>query len=212
MKFLLFSKISFEVTDPIALIESYCFQSDFYANYDLLLPNRKIGDVSKIGARTQKELLQKCEKVIESTNLAIFKYDNLDAFLGLDDETLGNHVEKVGSVIRKLMKIDGIGLSKASKILHTLYPSIIPMIDGQLQDEYRRINTEWKDDPYRILLDYYSNLKKEPNQRNLTEVFDIVSKNLPCLTKVRVFDILWWSFLKAKTLKERKGINWSTIK
>ena len=53
MKFLLFSKISFEIPEPIALIEYYCYQNDFYRKYDLL-ENRKIEDVNKIGARIKK--------------------------------------------------------------------------------------------------------------------------------------------------------------
>jgi len=58
MKFLLFSKISFEIPDPIALIECYCYQNDFYTKYDLLLEHRdrKIEDVNKIGARIKKEV------------------------------------------------------------------------------------------------------------------------------------------------------------
>ena len=56
MKFYLFSKISFEIPDPITLIECYCYQNDFYAKYDLLLEHRgrKIEDVNKIGARIEK--------------------------------------------------------------------------------------------------------------------------------------------------------------
>jgi hypothetical protein len=214
MKFILFSKVKFEVSDPVALIECYCFQSDFYKNYDLLLPARELKAVSKIGARIQKDLLKNCDKVIESrNNLPIFRYDNnFDEFLDLDDETIGNHVREVSDVIKNLMEIDGIGLPKATKILHTRYPGIIPMIDNQLRTEYRQINKEWKDEPDRILLAYYHNLKEEPNKQNLTQVYETISKSVPKLTKVRVFDILWWSFLKAKTLKEKKGINWSTIK
>ena len=58
MEFLLFSKIPFEISDPIALIECYCYQNDFYAKYDLLLEyrDRKIEDVNKIGARIKKEV------------------------------------------------------------------------------------------------------------------------------------------------------------
>ncbi|GAH50851.1 unnamed protein product, partial [marine sediment metagenome] len=36
MKFILFSEIIFEIPDPIALIECYCYQNDFYSKYDLL--------------------------------------------------------------------------------------------------------------------------------------------------------------------------------
>lgn len=213
MKFILFSKIEFEFSDPVALIECYCVQSDFYKNYDLLLPTRELEAVNKIGARIQKDLLQKCKKVIESRNsLLIFRYNNnFDEFLDLDDETIRNHVREVSDVIRDLTEVDGIGLPKATKILHTRYPGIIPMIDNQLRNEYRQINKEWKDEPGRILLDYYQNLKEEPNKQNLTQVYETTSKSVPKLTKVRVFDILWWSFLKAKTLREKKGINWSTI-
>jgi hypothetical protein len=55
MKFFLFSKISFEIPDPIALIECYCYQNDFYAKYDLM-EDKKIEDVNKIGARIKKEV------------------------------------------------------------------------------------------------------------------------------------------------------------
>ena len=214
MRFMLFSKIEFEVSDPVAVIECYCFQSNFYKNYDLILPARELKAVSKIGARIQESLVKNCKKVIESrNNLPIFRYDNsFDEFLDLDDEAIGNHVRNVSDVIKSLIEIDGIGLPKATKILHTRYPGIIPIIDNQLRNEYRQINKEWKDEPSRILLAYYHNLKEEPNKQNLTEVYEIISKSVPKLTKVRVFDILWWSFLKAKTLKEKKGINWSTIK
>ncbi len=78
MKFLLFSKIPFEVSDPVALIESYCFQSDFYENYDLplLKGKRKVEDVNKIGARIGKEVLPKCKTVTEGAkDLRIFQYD-----------------------------------------------------------------------------------------------------------------------------------------
>jgi len=49
MKFFLFSKISFEIPNPVALIECYCYQNDFYTKYDLILAHRdkKIEDVSK---------------------------------------------------------------------------------------------------------------------------------------------------------------------
>ena len=55
MEFLLFSKIPFEIPDPIALIECYCYQNDFYSKYDLL-EDKKIEDVNKIGARIKKEV------------------------------------------------------------------------------------------------------------------------------------------------------------
>ena len=61
MKFFLFSKISFEIPDPIALIEYYCYQNDFYSRYDLL-EDKKIEDVNKIGARIKKEVLSECKK------------------------------------------------------------------------------------------------------------------------------------------------------
>ncbi|MCK4419139.1 hypothetical protein KAV79_04980 [Candidatus Aerophobetes bacterium] len=104
MKFLLFSKISFEIFDPIALIECYCYQSDFYAKYDLL-KNRKVEDVNKIGARIKKELLPECEAVTERTkNLSIFTY-NLDQFLNLDDKNRDDQINELNEmVIQELLK------------------------------------------------------------------------------------------------------------
>ena len=215
MKFFLFLKIPFEVSYPIALIESYCFQSDFYSNYDIL-SNRKVNDVNRIGARIKKKLLQKCDTLTKRTkNLRIFKYD-LDRFLELSDKTRNDHIKEFnGEVIIKLLKIKGIGLSKATKVLHTLYPKIIPMIDNALQEEYRNeINSQWTEEQSNlILIDYYKNLRIDCNWKHITQIFNIISKNnLVNLTKLRIFDILWWSYLKAKELRSEKDINWSTIK
>jgi len=70
MKFFLFSKIPFEIPDPIALIECYCYQNDIYSKYDLL-GDKKIEDVNKIGARIKKEVLSECKKITERTYLNI---------------------------------------------------------------------------------------------------------------------------------------------
>ena len=215
MKFLLFSKISFEISDPIALIESYCYQNDFYAKYDLL-KNRKVEDVNKIGARINKELLPKCEAVTERTkNLSIFTY-NLEQFLSIDDKDRDDQISELNKkVIQELLKINGIGFSKTTKILHTLYPNIIPMFDNALQNKYcEEINERWTEKKSdKIFIDFYKNLNEGCNRQNLTQIFKDISKNnLRGLTKVRIFDILWWSYLKSAVLKLRENINWSTIK
>lgn len=81
MEFLLFSQIPFRISNTVTLIESYCFQSNFYANYDLNR-NRKVEDVNKIGARINKNLFPECKRVTEKTkNLRIFTYQKLDEFL-----------------------------------------------------------------------------------------------------------------------------------
>ena len=215
MKFLLFSKISLEVSDPVALIECYCFQSNFYANYDFL-SDRRIKSVNKIGARIEGKLLPECEAVIKNTrNLCIFKYD-LDGFLKLNDKTRNYHIKELNQrTIKKLLEINGIRLSIATKVLHALYPKIIPMIDRALQEEYRKeINPRWMEEQSdQILIDYYNNLGKSDNWQHLTQILDIISKNnLVGLTKVRIFDILWWSYLKSKKLRQEGNIDWSTIK
>ncbi|MCK4387408.1 MAG: hypothetical protein KAW00_01435 [Dehalococcoidia bacterium] len=221
MKFSLFAKISFEVSEPVALIESYCFQSDFYKNYDLLLlkGKRKVEDANKIGARIGEEVLPECKIVTEgATDLRIFQYDNkygLDSFLELDDEAINDYVNELNErVIKKLLKIKTIGLSKATKVLHTLYPEVIPILDDNLQREYKRINPQWtKKHSNQTLIDYYKNLREGDNLQNLTQISKTISENnLVCLTKVMIFDILWWSYLKAKKLSQEKKINWSTIK
>jgi hypothetical protein len=215
MKFFLFSKISFEILDPIVLIECYCYQNDFYAKYDLL-KDRKIEDVNKIGARIKKEVLSECKKITESTkSLSIFKY-NLEQFLDLEEKDRDEQIKELNeSVIQDLLKINGIGLSTATKILHTLYPKIIPMMDNPLQNKYReKINNLWtKKRADEILIDFYKNLKEESNRKNLNHIFKEISKNnLKNLSRIRIFDILWWSYLKAEKLREEKGIYWNTIK
>lgn len=214
MKFLLFSKISFEIPNPITLIECYCYQNDFYSKYDLI-KDRKIEDVNKIGARIKKEVLSKCKKITESTkSLSIFKY-NLEQFLDLEEKERDEQIKELNeSVIQELLKINGIGLSTATKILHTLYPKIIPMMDNPLQNKYReKINNIWtKKRADEIFIDFYKNLQIESNRKNLNHIFKEISKNnLNNLSRIRIFDILWWSFLKAEKLREEKGINWNTI-
>ncbi len=215
MKFFLFSKISFEIPDPIALIECYCYQNDFYSKYDLL-EDKKIKDVNKIGARIKKEVLLECKIITEKTkSVNIFKY-NLEQFLDLEEKKRNKHIKELNDfVIQKLLKINGIGLSTTTKILHTLYPKIIPMIDSLLQKKYRQvINDGWTENKSdEIFIDFYKNLQIESNRKNLNYLFKKVSKNnLKKLSRIRIFDILWWSYLKAERLGEEKGINWSTIR
>jgi len=215
MKFFLFSKISFEIPDPIALIECYCYQNDIYAKYDLL-EDKKIENVNKIGARIKKEVLSECKKITESTkSLSIFKY-NLEQFLDLEEKDRDEQIKELNeSVIQELLKINGIGLSTATKILHTLYPKIIPMIDNPLQNKYReKINNIWtKKRADEIFINFYKNLQIESNWKNLNYIFDkLLENNIHHLSKIRIFDILWWSYLKAEKLREEKEINWDTIK
>lgn len=212
MRFLLFSKISFEVSHPVALVEAYCFQGDFYSHYDLLR-NRKVEDANKIGARIKKDVLSDCEDVVESQkDLPIFGCD-VEEFLNLDAETRNGYIRELSQVINELLDIRGIGFSKATKILHTLYPRMIPMIDVALQKEYKGINPEWKEGEWtRLLIDYYDNFLVGNNWKHLTELSNILSKNNLALTKVRIFDVLWWSYLKAKSLQEKQNVLWTTIR
>ena len=216
MNFFLFSKISFEIPNPIALLECYCYQNDIYNKYDLLLENKKIENVNKIGARIKKEVLLECKKITESTkSVNIFKY-NLEQFLDLEEKKRNEHIKELNEfVIQKLLRINGIALSTTTKILHTLYPKIIPMIDNPLQNKYReKINNVWTQKRAEVIfIDFYDNLKIESNRENLNYIFKEVSKNnLKNLSRIRIFDILWWSYLKADALKLRENINWSTIK
>lgn len=215
MKFFLFSKISFEIPEPIDLIECYCYQNDFYSRYDLL-EDKKIEDVNKIGARIKKEVLLECKIITERTkSLSIFKY-NLEQFLDLEEKNRNERIIELNEfVIQKLLKINGIALSTTTKILHTLYPKIIPMIDSLLQKKYRQvINNVWTEKRADVIfIDFYKNLQIESNRKNLNYLFKKVSKNnLKNLSRIRIFDILWWSYLKAEKIKKEDEINWSTIK
>ena len=218
MKFILFSKIKFEIPEPITLIECYCYQNDFYSKYDLLLEHRdrEIEDVNKIGARIKKEVLLECKIITERTkSVNIIKY-NLKQFLDLEEKKRSEHIKELNDfVIQKLLKINGIGLSTTTKILHTLYPKIIPMIDNPLQNKYReKIDNVWTEKRAdEIFIDFYNNLKMGSNRENLNYIFDkLLENNIQHLSKIRIFDILWWSYLKAEKLREEKGINWTSIK
>jgi len=88
------------------------------------------------------------------------------------------------------------------------------MIDRPFQDFYKnKINQNWSENqPNQIFIDYYHNLKEETNWKNLNKIYSIFKENnIPGLTKVRIFDILWWSYLKAKRLRDERDINWTTI-
>ena len=88
-------------------------------------------------------------------------------------------------------------------------------MDNPLQNKYReKINNLWtKKRADEILIDFYKNLQIESNRKNLNQIFNEISKNnLKNLSRIRIFDILWWSYLKAEKLREEKGVNWKTIR
>lgn len=211
MKFLLFSKSLFEVEDPFALIESYCFQSNFYVNYDFLLHegDRSIEAVNRIGARIRNDSFSECKEVISRyESIPILGYV-LEEFLRLDTETRELYIADLSQLVKELDEVRGIGFSKVTKILHTLRPRIIPMIDSLLQKEYIKLEPLWKyGDWKQILIDYYTNFDHRETYENVCELHTYFS--FLSLTKVRIFDILWWSFLKADALRDK--INWTTIR
>ena len=133
MKFYLFSKIRFEIPEPVTLIECYCYQSDFYSKYDVI-ENRTIEDVNKIGARLKHSTILKCKKILEDAGqIALFQY-NLDGLLDLNEKSREGIIRELHSkIIKNLLRIKGISFSTSTKILHTIYPEIVPMIDNPLQ-------------------------------------------------------------------------------
>ena len=196
--------------EPEALIEAYCFQSNFYAKYDL----RPRGDesfqyVRFIGARIENSVLEKCKAEIKHyKDFSTYDEEGLDWLLRkTTPEQRNRFTSELAELTHTLDSISGVGLSKATKILHTRYPEIIPMIDNPLQKEYKSIKPEWrKGDWCQLFKDYYDNFLVEKTYDNLCTVHGNLSHLK--LTKVRVFDILWWSFLKSKKNK----IDWKTIR
>lgn len=222
MRFSLFQKIQFEVPNPIALIEAFCFQSDFYSSYDII-KDKKIDEVNRIGARIDLDLLPRCDEIVKKTkNLRIFHCD-LDKFLAKSLDLRRSYIDEFDDkVINELLKVkegkQSVGLSKATKLLHTFYPGIIPILDNQLQKLYHsEIDRKWKPGKSQIFSDYYENFRTQENQQNLGDISEKLSKNHLNLTKVRIFDILWWSYLKSKNLNLRlkksqeETIRWTTI-
>lgn len=214
MKFYLFSKIKFEIPEPVTLIECYCYQSDFYSKYDVI-ENRNIEDVNRIGARLKHSAILECKKAIGyAGQIALFQY-NLDGFLNLCEKKREELIKELNNkIIRNLLKIKGISFSTSTKILHTIYPEIIPMIGNPLQQKYKEfINPSWdKAQSDEILIDFYNNLLIESNRKNLNIISDHCKRiNLIGLSKIRIFDIIWWSYLKAERLKESRRINWTSI-
>lgn len=213
MRFTLFKNITFEVSHPVALIEAYCFQSDFYKNYDLLLRqgDRRIEDVNEIGARIHKNVLSLCKTTVQKhKDLHVFRF-YLDSFLDLKPETRNNHIKQLSQLIKELVSIKGVGFSKATKILHTLWPRIIPIIDNNLRKKFKEIKQGWKKGNWdQLFMEYYDNFLVGNTYSNLCKIHNDVSHL--GLTKIRVFDILWWSYLKAKKLKKEKGICWKMIR
>jgi Holliday junction resolvasome RuvABC DNA-binding subunit len=135
--------------------------------------------------------------------------------LDLDRQEREKQIKELNDVVfQELFKINGIRFSTATKILHTIYPEIIPMIDNPLQRKYKKeINHSWtKKSADKILIDFYQSLKIENNLKNLNKISEELTKNnLKHLTKIRIFDILWWSYLKAERLKNVRKINWSSM-
>lgn len=215
MQFTLFKKTAFRVRDPLATIEAYCFQSDFYENYDLQRPqdDESFNYVRFIGARIREKSFNDCKRIIEEyRDFELFRLD-LESYLrNRTSEEQRKMSLRLNELCQRLDNIEGVGFSKATKILHTRYPKIIPMIDNPLQKEYKTLRGQaWQiGDWAQLFNDYYDNflpLEGETYQ-NLCQIQRDLS--FLGLTKVRIFDILWWSYLKAKHLCSR-GIKWKTI-
>lgn len=76
----------------------------------------------------------------------------------MDEKDRDEQIKELNDiVIQKLLQIKGIGFSTATKILHTLYPKIIPMIDNLLQKKYLQvINDVWMENKSdQIFIDFY---------------------------------------------------------
>jgi hypothetical protein len=135
--------------------------------------------------------------------------------LDLDIQEREKQIKELNDVVfQKLFEINGIRFSTATKILHTIYPKIIPMIDNPLQRKYKKeINHSWTyENANEILIDFYNNLENEDIRKNLNELSaELIKINLKHLTKIRIFDILWWSYLKAERLKNERKIKWNSI-
>ena len=206
LNFKLFSKIKFSVHNPILLIEACCIQSDFYVNYDIIR-ERNISDVNKIGGRTKKIVLKNCSEVIDDSDVKIKSY-TLDSFQELENKEKKELVKELDTkIVKKLLSIKGIRLSKVTKILHTLFPEICPMIDNPLQQIYKQqINNSWKAESLEeLLIQFYENLANVENKDNINRLHRELTHLK--LTKIRIFDIIWWSYLKSLDPK-RKGISW----
>lgn len=221
MKLYLFKK-SFNVSNPLLLIETYCFQNDFYKNYDLLLKagKRTVNDANKIGAHIKKnEEKLFAHKICCTGRIKILNL-NIDDVMTLSRRDKECYLKELFNIfLKEIICEKGIGLTKCTKVLHTLYPEIIPMIDNPLQNEYRRQLKEdeidWSKDTCdgfsRLLADYYETLNKNIN--NLKSIKKCLNKqDLGYLNEVRIFDILWWSYLKSKDLANKNNIKWSIIK
>ncbi|MEK6682448.1 MAG: hypothetical protein AABY79_10845, partial [Nitrospirota bacterium] len=195
MQFTLFNRISFEITYPIALIEAVCIQHNFYRTYDLV-ENRTIRLANKIGARGFP--LQEAQGVIDKyNNLSLLNCGNIDKlWLKRPEERKAYIKEFANTAINALCRINSICLTKATKIYHTLYPQIIPMIDNQLQEKYKEIlKSENRDFSIsQLFIDFYQTLYD--NKENIDKIHNVISQNNIGLSKVRVFDIIWWSCLK----------------
>jgi len=213
--FTLFKDIVFEVDYPEALIEAYCFQSNFYSKYDLQRPegDKRYERVRFIGARIENDVLNECKAQINQyKNISAVDEKGLDWFLEkAKAKERDQFVSRLAELTHNLDKIPRVGLSKATKILHTRYPEVVPMVDNPLQKEYKKLRPGWKKGDWHQMLfkDYYDNFLEKETFDNLQELCERLS--YLNLTKVRIFDILWWSFLKSKN-QDYKGINWRTIR
>lgn len=212
MEFTLFKGKPFKINNPLTLIEAYCIQQDFYKNYDHL-KNKTIEDVNQIGAQVRRpSILNEANGVVTRPEELKLLQLNIDELLEKPDNTKKEYIGDFSKAIEELIEVKGIELSTATKIYHTLHPEIIPMIDSLLQGEYMRVKgiTRRQLSFDKLFIDYYETFKD--NKKNIDKLYEQLSSQQLRLTKVRIFDIIWWSFLKYKRLAaDFPEIRWSTI-
>jgi len=202
----IFFSNGYSFNDPEERIRKYCSIEIFHGYDDKHNINNKLewedihaadklyANIMRFGPSSAERLV--CSKRIQTL---LSEIDNVE--LGeLEGEEWRKTRKKIINLIQACMQIHGIGIAKATKILHLKRPKLFPILDSYVMRFLLDIKIE-NLQKYKIL-DYTRSAfeRVRADLINNNEAFNELEKrlyDLPTkLEKVRIHDILCWTIEK----------------
>jgi hypothetical protein len=211
--------------DPESRIREYC-EIEVYFGYDdqhnvnntitrsdVDAANQRYAMIDRYDKNESKRLLAQAPRI--SLHLSKIPNQPLQSF---NDKEWADLIPKIESLLKSMLSIYGIGIAKATKILHLKRPKLFPILDSLvIQFLTGKMPTSSKTD-IRIGLSTL-NKSRKLIQSQIDEFIELQRKvsDLPIdLTIVRLFDILCWTAQKwdiqGKTTAPKGRATYSLLK
>lgn len=165
---------------------------DIITKEDVLAANELYANINRYDKYENKRLLSRSKSI----SRILSTISNVD-ILRVKSDDWPDLRNKVGGLLDQFLSVKGIGIAKATKILHLKRPNLFPVLDSYVIKFLLDIDISQEDKPdqRRIALEALD-LIRETMVKQRDEFEELAEKLsvLPIsLTAVRMFDILCWT-------------------